>query len=67
MSKCDAVVKGGSRCNNGGPIERNGKNYCWQHDPKGQAKRDIAAKKSSDTQNRFWHPQGVPTPGATDE
>ena len=35
-------------CGNGGTIKRGDLNFCWQHDPEGQAKRDAADRKRSE-------------------
>ncbi len=34
-------------CENGASIQRGDKNYCWSHDPEGQAKRDAAQEKKT--------------------
>ncbi len=46
-------------CRNGAFIKRGDSYYCWQHDPEGQAKRDVAAQKTSAKQKKVWEEKRV--------
>lgn len=51
--KCNGKIKwidGYQDCSNGASVTRADGSYCWQHDPEGQAKRDVAAEKNSKIQ-----------------
>lgn len=54
---CEGLIQwsnGLHQCTSGASIQRDGKYFCWQHDPHlhGKKKRDIAAKKISESHKR---------------